>query len=437
MSRPSTRTSSSFPAPLPGRSQAGFTLVELLVTLAILVVVILGVLALFDLNSRIARTQMHVAEMQQSQRVAQQSIVRLARMAGRGGLLPFDSASTLQLPGGVAMAVDSNVAAGVKLGNCDCARVLPGTDVLTVRGVFTTPLYNSDPLNAAAFVHPAGATGSMTLFRRTPTGAPQPLDELARVVKEVEAGEGRDALLLVNSLGQYVVMEITGGTVTDGDTSVGEDPGVASVRVDLVEQGGTHTTAYRQLSQGGTVPPSFGQVTFAGLLEEYRFYVRDRRVNPADLSEEVVPELVRARFHPNTDTAYRSSDANLTEVIAENILDLQVSIGVDLDADGAILEGTDDGATGSVARTADEWLFNAAGDDPDPTLWNVPGARLFYMRLTTLARTDRPTPKYQADPLGTIEDKDYSQGDFTRFNTFAERTYPRREIQTTLDLRNL
>ena len=53
----------------PNRArQAGFSLVELLVALAILVLILVGVLQLFDMHSRIARTQTNVADMQQSLR---------------------------------------------------------------------------------------------------------------------------------------------------------------------------------------------------------------------------------------------------------------------------------------------------------------------------------------------------------------------------------
>lgn len=407
----------------------GFTLIELLVTLGILVIVILGVLALFDLNSRIARTQTYMAEMQQSQRVAQQSIIKLARMAGRGGLPVFDAAAGVRLPAGVALAVANNVAAGVTLGGCSCAQVLPGTDVLTVRGVFTTPVYHSDPLNPAVFTAPGGGTGSLLIRDHTPTGAPQPLDDLARAVRRAQGGGGTDALLMVSALGEYVVVEITGGTTTP---STGGP--VTDVQVSFVNNGGDHTTEYTALSQGGAYPVSFGQVAYAGLLEEYRFYVRDRRTDTSDTSENVLPQLARARFFPNSNDAYLDDNANLTEVVADNILDMQVALGVDLNGDQLIEEGT---VGGTTTPDNDEWLFNDTGDNPDPGTWNVAGRDLFYVRINTLARTDRPTPQYQADTVAAIEDNDYTQAPFDRYNTRVERSYHRRLISTIVDLRNL
>ena len=412
-----------------GSAAAGFTLVELLVTLAILVVVIVGVLALFDLNTRVARTQTHITEMQQSQRIAQQSILKLARMAGRGGLPLFDRAAGVDLPTGSALGVANNVGTAVTLGGCDCAQVLPGTDVLTLRGIFTAPIYLNDPLDAAAFSPPAGGTGSLSLKNRTPTGAPQPLEDLARVVRRAQSGDGSDAMLMVDTLGRYVVVEITGGATVPASGSP-----VTEVRVDFVADGGANTDDYTKLSVGGAYPANFDQVAFAGVLEEYQFYVRDRRTNPSSATEDPRPQLVRARFYPNTDKAYIGSDANLTEVVADDILDLQVALGVDTDRSGGILEG---GPASTVTTEKDEWLFNDPADDPDPDKWNVASGDIFYIRVNTLARTDRPTPQYQADLLDTIEDKSYATSPFDRFNSRAERSHHRRVIRSIIDLRNL
>src|SRR6185436_4237235 len=112
--------------PKPRRGSAGFTLVELLVSLAVTAVLILGVLATFDFSSRMNRVQMNVADMQQSLRIAQSEMVKVGRMAGRGGL-----------PANFAVQLTNNVASGTKLITTEAStEVLEGTDVLTLRGVF-------------------------------------------------------------------------------------------------------------------------------------------------------------------------------------------------------------------------------------------------------------------------------------------------------------
>lgn len=415
----------------PSRRQAGFTVSEMVITLGILIVVLLGVLAVFDLNSRIARTQSHLAEMQQSQRVAQQTILKLTRMAGRGGLLSFDAAAGMQLPDGVALEVANNVGSGTKLGNCACAQVVEGTDVLTLRGVFGD-LYQLDPQNTSQFSYDdsVGGTGVLTVLGQTPTGAVQDLSDLARAVERLNTDGGTEALLLGSAVGQYAVVEmVAGGSVEESGGNID------SVTVNFLGKDGTDTADYRDISFGGSYPPGLQQVLFAGIVEEYSFYVRDRRSNPADNSSDILPQLARARFFPNTGKAYRNDDSNLADVVADNIMDLQVALGIDRDGNGVIVDGAIDP---SVNPESDEWLFNDAADDlSDPTLWNDPGRPLFYVRLTTLARTDRRTPKYQSDVLATIEDKDYGVSPFNRFNLPYQRQYHRRQVQTTVDLRNL
>lgn len=423
------------PAPsAPGRpGEAGFTLSELAISLGILVIVILGVLALFDLNNRIARTQTHLSEMQQSQRVAQQSILRLARMAGRGGLPIFDLVAGTTIPQGVALGIDNNVAASTVLGGSASAQVLPGTDVLTVRGVFSTPIYITDPESTLDFVEPpsSGGAGSLTLYNVTDSGAPQDLSDIADAVADAAAGDP-EALLLANALGDYAVVEITGGSSVPASPGPGVE--ITEVTVNFTNSGGTHTDAFNALSDGGSYPSSFQRVAYAGVLEEYKFYVRDLRANPADDSADPSPQLVRARMVPNTDTAYRGDTASLTEVMANNILDLQLAFGIDWDGDELVEEGA---AGTGYTPSADEWLFNDAADNVADPEWNQDLGEFFYLRVNTLARTDRPTPQYLADTITAIEDNDWSAAPFNRFNQREERAYQRRQIRTVVDMRNL
>lgn len=78
---------------------AGFTLVELSISMLVLVIVLLGTLSLFDFANRISSVQTNVADMQQSLRIAQQDAIRTVRMAGRGPI-PLG-----QPPAGISVAV--------------------------------------------------------------------------------------------------------------------------------------------------------------------------------------------------------------------------------------------------------------------------------------------------------------------------------------------
>ncbi|HUO86283.1 MAG TPA: PilW family protein [Thermoanaerobaculia bacterium] len=433
----------AFPASTAGgdhrraEAERGFTLAEMLVTLFLVSLVLIGVLTLFDLASRTARTQTHLAEMQQSLRVAQQTLVKVVRMAGRGGLPTWDPANaTNRLPTGVAVAVANNVAASTLIAGNAGAPVLAGTDVVTVRGVFDTPIYQRNPAGGGFnFVPGSGAeTGSVTLASTTPSGAPQSLDAIRDAVQKVQGaasggGSHPEALLLVSPLGEWAVVEIIpGSTLTTNGTEVTD--AIVAFQV----TGGDFSAEYGGLSRGGSYPPTLETVAYVGLLEEYQFYVREVRAVPGDASSDLMPELVRARLYPNTGVAWDRSAASLTEVIADNVLDLQVAFGIDLDNDELLVENH---LSAGGDPTKDEWLFNAVGDDPDPLLWNVANGSLYYLRLNTVVRTDRATAYFDDEPLGVIEDKDYSVAPFNAYNAEWQRRYHRRLLSTTVDLRNL
>src|SRR4029079_14833389 len=122
-----------------------FTLIEAIVTLFVLVIVLVAVLSLFDFSNKLTRVQMQISDMQQELRVGQYEVARLTRMAGRGGLPASTSAHAL--PNGVALAVRDNGVSKpgddvhIAIGNADAPQIVKGTDVLTVRGIFNTPVY--------------------------------------------------------------------------------------------------------------------------------------------------------------------------------------------------------------------------------------------------------------------------------------------------------
>ncbi len=193
--------------------QRGFTLVELAVSLFVTVTVLLGVLALFDFSNKLSRAQTNIADMQQSLRVAQADVTRFIRMAGRGGL-PLGY-SALGVWTGWAVDVSNNVAddTHIAAGDEDTPEVIPGSDVLTVRGVFTSPLYQVNPADATSFTltrrRGLPTSGTLRIASTTPTGIPQDLSAIRDAIKE----RRHEALLLVSPKGTNVwaVVELNPG----------------------------------------------------------------------------------------------------------------------------------------------------------------------------------------------------------------------------------
>lgn len=265
------------------RAESGFTLIELLVSLAVTAVLILGVLATFDFSARMNRVQMHMADMQQSLRVAQNETVRLARMAGRG-----------VLPANLALQVTNNVAAGTTLvPSKPETEILAGTDVLRVRGVINSTVYQIDSVNPSAVYEwdDGDGEGHVIVFP-TAQGVPQDLAALEDKAKEGET------LVLLDPNGRIAVVEIDGADM-DG----------ANLRIDFA----THP------KEGvlGVMDSGIKKLVSVGILEEYALYVR--------VAGGEAPTLARARMEPGSDQPYDGDLGNATQDLADNILDLQAA----------------------------------------------------------------------------------------------------------------
>lgn len=441
---PTAALPTSRPATLRTRrarsSQGGFTMLEALVSLLIAVGILVGVLTLFDRNSQITRTQTNVAQMQNALRVGQDHLTRYIRMAGRGGL------PRGPMPAGLALAVRNDVPpAGdertIAIGDADSPLVLAGTDVLTVRGAISSSVYQVNPLGGGFHLDDVDAPTTGTLRVENPhttTGVTQNLRPLIDAIND----DPHAALILVSPVDTWAVVEV------DPSTSVTDDEASVVVGFKVGALGGPEIRdKYLELSGG--FPVTLRNVAHVALLEESRYYVREERAIEGDDQSALVPRLVKARFYPNTELPH-VSDPEFGAEISDNILDLQFALGVDADGDGRIAEGVEPGAggdvpVGAVSKAEDEWLFNVAADfdgngvPVEAAKWNPAFGTptLSYVRVTTIARTDRPDLGYLAPLLGRSEDKDFDESPHDIFNTVGERRFRRRQLQTVVDMRNL
>jgi len=390
----------------------GFSLVELLVSMAVASLLLTGVLAAFNLNARLAKVQTQVADMQQSSRISQYDITRITRMAGRGGLpgtLSYEASDTTME--GIALELTNNVGANTTIGNTGTPEIAEGTDVLTLRGVFSNPVYQVNPDNTEGSVDPDLDTGTITLHYLTSRAVPQDLQAIADAVEDAESGDP-DCLVLVSSVGtDYAVVELTGGVVNTGGGQV------ISVELNWAQAGGTHSTEYLTLTEGDVFPPAMTKVAYVGLLEEYRYYIRDDPDGPNRLS--------RARFYPATQTPH-VSNPTAQEDIADDVIDLQIAFGIESDGD-------------DVFNNTTEWLWDDEDDDPTDPVWTSANSTPFYLRINTIARTNRPDPKYLDPALAFVEDREYDEpvGEPSDPDERMARSFRRKLLQNTVDLRNL
>lgn len=439
--------------------ETGFTLAELLVGLAVTSLVLMGLYQVFESNSDLARTQTDIADMQQSLRIAQNEMIRMIRMAGRGGLPEVAIRNNNRLLPAIFVRDDAGNGgdpAEIAPGLANSPKLIPGTDVLIIRGVFTSPLYqinNADPTTFLLFDTTgqpttdlsAARTGQITVMNPAPTGIPQDLTALF----EADQNGSPEALVIVSPIDEriFAVVEFDprNSTVSDPTAPTGQ----ATIAFNVTPSDNAFD-GYRDLYDSGIglnprLPNGLTSTAQVGILEEYRYYIRDA---------EPSPRLSMARMYPNTEEAHLDDLDNTRLDIADNIINFQVALGFDsalgdplvdrngdtlVDENDIVITEADDGEN-------DDWVFNTAPGrddrfdqapwmppwDDDPNTGTPPQPELYYVRISTLARVQVPDRTFQAPILAEIENADVDS-----FNTAAERQYRRALLQTTIDLRNL
>lgn len=425
---------------LASRRTGGFTVVELTVSMLVLVVVLLGTLALFDFTNRVSRVQTNVSDMQQSQRTAQQDVIRTIRMSGRGPI-PLG-----QPPVGLAVAVYNQVPDGTRIGGAGTPKVVAGTDILTVRGVFSTSVFqiNASSLGAFAFVREGDGTvkGHVDVDNFSPSGIPQDQQALKDALASAQENGNKptERLVLVSSRNPefwtLVVLDPESSWLDAATESV--HLGFKSPPVD--------DPVYFDLPAYNPIE-DLGSVAFVGILEEHRFFLREGFKAAPGGGQDLASQLSRARVFPGTDRPWRGIEddmaigdadhASWKLDIADNIFDLQVALAFDSPRGGGRISdddnntGDDDRIFESADGVADDWLFN---DDQPVVPLEWANQTLYFVRLTTLARTDRRDSFYTSPDLMRLEDHDLTG---SRFNNASDRSFRYRPLESLIDMRNL
>jgi hypothetical protein len=131
---------------------------------------------------------------------------------------------------------------------------------------------------------------------------------------------------------------------------------------------------------------------------------------------------------PGTDTLHPDGTID----VADNVFDLQVALGVDLDGNGRV--DVEDAGGRALATNADEWLWNDSTDDT-ALAWGT--AALQHVRLTIVGQAQTADRQYIAPAFVHVENRDYDESPAPTGAEAAARRYRRRVLQSTVDLRNL
>ena len=436
---------------------AGFSLIEMLVGLAVTSILLLAIVGAFDAGSKIARVETQLADMQQSLRASHRQVTRYVRMAGRGGLAlsrpgtPVYQGPALSVRNSAGRAGDTGE---IAVGYTDTPFAVVDTDILTVRGAFTTPVYQIDITDPAAYVLRdeddmetgvlADATHGTVTVKDLINGVAQELEPLRAAFTD----DVPEALILVSPMDErlYGVVEFDASKTIDGGNQI---------TVGFKIQGLTHPE-YSTLYNAGpdpskpVLPTGLNSAVALGILEEYRFYVRQPPTppppSPGDPPGTPSPsKLSMARMFPGTEKPYLEELSNLAIDLADNVLDMQLGMAFDSNLGPAWTDQNGDGDINDDDREIyeapngrdDDWLFNNELDDVTIAPWNgsAPQPELYYLRLNLLARSQLREPQYQAPLLAGWED--ILGNRINDWNLKENRMYHRRYQQTIIELRNL
>lgn len=326
---------------LTAGKRQGFTLIEVVVAMAVFAIFMIGILNLLDTSTSISEIEKALADTQENVRFAAYHLMRTTRMTGGAGM-PFAGAaggSGSWMAGELLSNQSGSVATPYPLGNIE---VLDGTDVVTIRGFFEIPPFFVDKT--------AVNTG----------------------LGRVEIDESEDGGRLINpAIDAVEISQLAGrGLVFIGEMDVGEyavgQVGASSTLEDdapdrtlTVTISGDPSAWWTGLNPSGVATtPSF-QVFQVGVMDAYTYYVD--------------PEFRLMRLR-----ADGSANGASVQPVAINIGGLQVALGVDNNSDGQV----------------DVW--QAA-----PTAVGISGNRVVSMRITVLGRTPIELPGWQ-EPAATF-----------------------------------
>jgi prepilin-type N-terminal cleavage/methylation domain-containing protein len=275
------------------KTSRGFTLIEMMVAIAVFGIFMIGILNLLDTSTKVSVLETSLADTQENVRFAAYHMMRTARMMG-SSMIPFadDSTGTAVWAAG-ELASNASGTATTPFGTVS---VLNGSDVLTLRGFFELAPFFVDRTDIL--------TGpDRVLIRESDAG--RVINQGFDLVQE-NGLEGRGLFMMGNlDQSEYAIGQIDSGSAISGTAPD------RTLSIPFI----TGTSQWTDLNRSGvSVPPTFGTYRI-GVFESYTYYVDQDRV------------LQRLRA---------DSTGATSQPVAINIGSLQVSLGVDTNNDSQI-----------------------------------------------------------------------------------------------------
>jgi Tfp pilus assembly protein PilV len=336
-------------------SMKGLTLVETLVTLAVLTTVLLGLYALLDSSNRLAKQETNVAEAQQSVRIGISELTRVIRQGRVGGLFVANA----------IMPIENNSTGGVFL--TDTASppnrhfIRKGTDVIGVRGILSGDKYALATGDVTCGGSCASTTAMTITIRSTSANGVvnYPADEKPSVAGKTRpfyfvVADGSTDVVTTSS-GTYLVPVYYVGLVQADDTGTWYTytpgtPATFTFVMDPQDEGA------KMMTTGPSSATSLDKPFTCGVADQIRFFVDEGPVNESNSTLDTHPSLAEALFDP------LSGNWEIQPLI-ENVEDFQVAYGVDGINGSPRDQGISPAAFDSSGTNLDEWVGNVANVD--------------------------------------------------------------------------
>ncbi len=344
-------------------ADSGFTLIEMLVAIAIFVILMVGLLNLLDNSTKVSKLEAALSDTQENVRYATYHLMRTARMMG-GTIMPFARGGA----GGnawVAGEVHDNVATNFAIFGTNLDN-MPGSDVLVLRGFFDVAPFFIGETPSGPDVNSSSKTVRIREHSDVTT-TPRLINDLSAYASIANVFVDRGLIISSSegplqvapglwTNGMYMVAEITASTGVTG---------TAPNRQILLTYAAA--AAWDGLNLDGAAivagDPAFPGRSRAGILEAYAYYVDNNMVLRRLAQRDV-------------------TSGNGPQPVAVNIGNLQVELGIDADGD-------------SFLNPVSEW-------DASPTLAEaLQGNGAVAMRLTVLGRTPFEVPDW-TEPARTF-----------------------------------
>ena len=329
------------------RRAAGFTLIEALITLAVLTAVILGLYSLLDSSNKIAKQETNVAEAQQSVRIGISELTRVIRQGRVGGMFI----------GNAILPVANNSGGGVFLTDTSGIRhyIRKGTDVVGVRGIISGDKYGlstgdvvcggscATTNQMTVTIHATSSVGIVNFA----AGTTPSIAGKTRPFYFVVADSSTE--MLTTGSGSYLVPVFYVGRVDTAGTWYTLTADTFSFVMDPSDTGA------RKLMAMAPTATTVDKPYAGGVADEIQFFVDEGPADASSNAADTHPSLAEATLDP-------SSGNWEVQPLIEDAEDFQVAYGVD-GINGSVRDkGISPAVYDASGSNLDEWVGNVSNE---------------------------------------------------------------------------